>query len=277
MQQFVVALGLFCSSICFINQPSITDCALYDTIGISLAPYSCRYHSSNKRRRADGERVPLFYQRAVWVHGLQPQAGSSFFFYLAVMYPYIFTSFNQVISVFRFVEYGESKGHLYGTSIDAIDEVLKRGRMCIIDVEPHVSFFFLNPAVASMQINVFPSFFLVCSFSCPRLAYVCLTTDMHLLDRLVCHLRKFVTIFCMLMWFHFQCIQLLRTRKLKPYVIFIKVPSPERLRQTRKNARIITNYSVNRAFTVIIPHVKVYIPTTLQQVRSWRVSNTNTF
>lgn len=42
--------------------------------------------------------------------------------------------------VFRFVEYGEHKGHLYGTSTDAVDEVLKRGRMCIIDVEPHVSF-----------------------------------------------------------------------------------------------------------------------------------------
>lgn len=41
--------------------------------------------------------------------------------------------------VLRFVEYGEYKGHLYGTSTDAIDEVLKRGRMCILDVEPHVS------------------------------------------------------------------------------------------------------------------------------------------
>lgn len=42
---------------------------------------------------------------------------------------------------FRFVEYGEYKGHLYGISTDAIDEVLKRGRICIVDVEPHVSFF----------------------------------------------------------------------------------------------------------------------------------------
>lgn len=41
--------------------------------------------------------------------------------------------------VFRFLEYGESKGQLYGISTDAIDEVLKRGRMCIIDAEPHVS------------------------------------------------------------------------------------------------------------------------------------------
>lgn len=48
---------------------------------------------------------------------------------------------HRVVSVcmFRFVEYGEYKGHLYGTSTDAIEEVLRQGQMCIIDVEPHVS------------------------------------------------------------------------------------------------------------------------------------------
>ncbi|CAK6980695.1 MAGUK p55 subfamily member 4-like [Scomber scombrus] len=89
--------------------------------------------------------------------------------------------FEYMVCNHRFVEYGEYKGHLYGTSTDAIDEVLKRGRMCIIDVEPH-------------------------------------------------------------------CIQSLRARKLKPYVIFIKAPSPDRLRQTRRDARII-NYTISRAFT----------------------------
>ncbi|XP_020568823.2 MAGUK p55 subfamily member 4-like [Oryzias latipes] len=44
-------------------------------------------------------------------------------------------------------------------------------------------------------------------------------------------------------------IPLLRTRKLKPFVIFIKPPSPERLRQTRRNATIMVNDTVNRAFT----------------------------
>ncbi|XP_017291525.1 MAGUK p55 subfamily member 4 [Kryptolebias marmoratus] len=90
--------------------------------------------------------------------------------------------FEYMVCNHRFVEYGENKGHLYGTSLDAIDEVLKQGQICIIDVEP-------------------PS------------------------------------------------IHLLRSRNLKPYVIFIKAPSPERLRQTRRNARIITNYAINRAFT----------------------------
>ncbi|KAA8579188.1 hypothetical protein FQN60_018761 [Etheostoma spectabile] len=82
--------------------------------------------------------------------------------------------FEYMVCNHRFVEFGEYKGHLYGTSTDAIEEVLKRGRVCIIDVEPH---------------------------------------------------------------------------KLKPYVIFIKAPSPDRLRQTRREARILTNCTINRAFT----------------------------
>uniref|UniRef100_A0A7N6AMH7 Membrane protein, palmitoylated 4a (MAGUK p55 subfamily member 4) n=1 Tax=Anabas testudineus TaxID=64144 RepID=A0A7N6AMH7_ANATE len=81
-----------------------------------------------------------------------------------------------------FRNFGEYKGHLYGTSTDAVDDVLKRGRVCIIDAEAH-------------------------------------------------------------------SIQQLRTRKLKPYVIFIKAPSPESLRQTRRDARVITNFAINRAFT----------------------------
>uniref|UniRef100_A0A3B4ZIJ4 MAGUK p55 subfamily member 4-like n=1 Tax=Stegastes partitus TaxID=144197 RepID=A0A3B4ZIJ4_9TELE len=87
--------------------------------------------------------------------------------------------FEYMVCNHRFVEYGECKGQLYGTSTDGIDEVLKRGRMCIVDIEPH----------------------------------------------------------------------LLRTKKLKPYVIFVKAPGPERLRQTRRDARIITNFTINRTFT----------------------------
>ncbi|XP_074550884.1 MAGUK p55 subfamily member 4-like [Halichoeres trimaculatus] len=90
--------------------------------------------------------------------------------------------FEYMVCNNRFVEYGEYKGHLYGTSTDAIDDVLRRGRMCIIDVEPH-------------------------------------------------------------------SIQTLRTKKLKPYIIFIKPPGPERLRQTRRDSQIITNFTVNRVFT----------------------------
>ncbi|XP_056145878.1 MAGUK p55 subfamily member 4 [Lampris incognitus] len=89
--------------------------------------------------------------------------------------------FEYMVCNHRFLEYGEYKGHLYGTSSDSIGEVLKRGRMCIIDVEPH-------------------------------------------------------------------SIQLLRTKKLKPYIVFIKAPSLERLMQTRRSARIVTNNTVKRPF-----------------------------
>ncbi|CAF91285.1 unnamed protein product, partial [Tetraodon nigroviridis] len=89
--------------------------------------------------------------------------------------------FEYMVVSHRFVEYGEFRGHLYGTSIDAIDDVLRRGQICIVDVEPH---------------NV----------------------------------------------------QMLRTSRLKPFVIFIKPPSPERLRETRREARIISAQA-SRAFT----------------------------
>ncbi|XP_061142349.1 MAGUK p55 subfamily member 4-like [Syngnathus typhle] len=90
--------------------------------------------------------------------------------------------FDFMVCSHRFVEYGEYKGHKYGTSIDAIDEVIKRGRVCIVDIQPH---------------NI-PS---------------------------------------------------LRTWKYKPYVIFIKAPTLEKLAQTRVNARIICSYLHNRYIT----------------------------
>uniref|UniRef100_A0A8C3P248 MAGUK p55 scaffold protein 4 n=1 Tax=Chrysemys picta bellii TaxID=8478 RepID=A0A8C3P248_CHRPI len=43
-------------------------------------------------------------------------------------------------------------------------------------------------------------------------------------------------------------IQMARTHELKPYIIFIKPPSMSCMRQSRKNARIITDYYVNMKF-----------------------------
>uniref|UniRef100_A0A8C7JU58 MAGUK p55 scaffold protein 4 n=1 Tax=Oncorhynchus kisutch TaxID=8019 RepID=A0A8C7JU58_ONCKI len=89
--------------------------------------------------------------------------------------------FDYMVCNHRFLEYGEYKGHLYGTSIDAVKDVIDSGRMCVIDTEPH--------SILSV-----------------------------------------------------------RNKKFKPYVIFIKPPSSERLRQTRRDARIITSCVVNRPF-----------------------------
>lgn len=36
------------------------------------------------------------------------------------------------------LEYGEYKGHLYGTSVDAVQAVLDDGKICIMDLEPQV-------------------------------------------------------------------------------------------------------------------------------------------
>lgn len=36
------------------------------------------------------------------------------------------------------LEYGEYKGHLYGTSVDAVQEVLNEGKICVMDLEPQV-------------------------------------------------------------------------------------------------------------------------------------------
>ncbi|XP_047210810.1 MAGUK p55 subfamily member 4 isoform X2 [Girardinichthys multiradiatus] len=53
---------------------------------------------------------------------------------------YYFTSreiFDNMVYNNRFFEFGEYKGSLYGTSIDAVKEVLKSGKICIIDIEPN--------------------------------------------------------------------------------------------------------------------------------------------
>ncbi|XP_074767365.1 MAGUK p55 subfamily member 4 isoform X4 [Athene noctua] len=90
-------------------------------------------------------------------------------------------TFENMVYSHRMLEYGEYKGYLYGTSIDAVRTVLDEGKICIIDLEP-------------------------------------------------------------------QGIQVARTHELKPYIIFIKPPSISCMRQTRKNARIITDYYVNMKF-----------------------------
>ncbi|XP_078089924.1 MAGUK p55 subfamily member 7 isoform X2 [Mustelus asterias] len=74
----------------------------------------------------------------------------------------------------KFIEHGEYRGNLYGTSIDSVRHVLAKNKVCLLDVQ--------------------------------------------------CHTIKH-----------------LRTLEFKPYVIFIKPPSLERLRETRKNAKIISS------------------------------------
>uniref|UniRef100_M4A1H2 MAGUK p55 scaffold protein 4 n=2 Tax=Xiphophorus TaxID=8082 RepID=M4A1H2_XIPMA len=92
---------------------------------------------------------------------------------------YYFTSreiFDHMISN-NFLEFGEYKGNLYGTSIDAVKDVLNSGKICVVDIEPNV-----------------------------------------------------------------------RTHELRAYIIYVKPPPLERLRETRQDSYITTNYYVNRPF-----------------------------
>ncbi|KAL8183672.1 UNVERIFIED_CONTAM: MAGUK p55 subfamily member 4 [Gekko kuhli] len=90
-------------------------------------------------------------------------------------------TFENMVYTHRMLEYGEYKGNLYGTSVDAVRTVHDEGKICIVDLEP-------------------------------------------------------------------QNIQLARTHELKPYIIFIKPSSVSCMKQSRKNARIITDYYVNMKF-----------------------------
>ena len=51
---------------------------------------------------------------------------------------------------------------------------------------------------------------------------------------------------------HFQALKMLRTPELKPYIIYIKAPPFERLRETRHTAYARSTFveNSNRAFTV---------------------------
>lgn len=38
----------------------------------------------------------------------------------------------------KFLEYGEHNGHLYGTSLDSIRDIIRQGKMCVLDCSPSV-------------------------------------------------------------------------------------------------------------------------------------------
>lgn len=53
---------------------------------------------------------------------------------------FIFTNHsNECLILYRFIEYGEYKNNYYGTSIDSVRSVLAKNKVCLLDVQPHVS------------------------------------------------------------------------------------------------------------------------------------------
>lgn len=85
----------------------------------------------------------------------------------------------------KFIEYGEYKGNLYGTSTESVSSLINAGYVCL-----------LNP--------------------------------------------------------HYQALKMLRTPQTKPYVVYIKSPRFETLKETRNEARARSTFdeSNSRGFTV---------------------------
>ncbi|KAL2087953.1 hypothetical protein ACEWY4_016781 [Coilia grayii] len=88
----------------------------------------------NELRRKLIETDPKTYQGAV-PHTTRPpksyeESGREYHFVSRELFENM--AYNN-----RFVEYGEYRGYLYGTSIDAIQQVLDSGKVCVVDIEPH--------------------------------------------------------------------------------------------------------------------------------------------
>lgn len=85
----------------------------------------------------------------------------------------------------KFIEYGEYKGNLYGTSSESVSSLVNAGYVCL-----------LNP--------------------------------------------------------HYQALKMLRTPQLRPYIIYVKPPTFEVLKETRNEARARSTFDENnsRGFTV---------------------------
>lgn len=94
---------------------------------------------------------------------------------------------DQDISSGKFIEYGEYKGNLYGTSAESVTSLVNAGYVCI-----------LSP--------------------------------------------------------HYQALKMLRTPALKPYVIYIKPPRFEILKETRNESRARSTFDEtnSRGFTVSV-------------------------
>uniref|UniRef100_A0A2K6G9F6 MAGUK p55 scaffold protein 4 n=1 Tax=Propithecus coquereli TaxID=379532 RepID=A0A2K6G9F6_PROCO len=58
--------------------------------------------------------------------------------YSLSIYNYVYKELFSLSHACRMLEHGEYKGHLYGTSVDAVQAVLDEGKICVMDLEPQV-------------------------------------------------------------------------------------------------------------------------------------------
>ncbi len=80
---------------------------------------------------------PLAFLCILWWGHVDPWAS------LLHLEPSIITSnllfFFCLFLCLRFIEHGEYKGNYYGTSIDSVRSVLSKNKVCLLDIQPHVS------------------------------------------------------------------------------------------------------------------------------------------
>lgn len=50
-----------------------------------------------------------------------------------------YSEFGMMLCLCRFIEYGEYKDNLYGTSLESIHRILDQNKVCLVDVQPEVS------------------------------------------------------------------------------------------------------------------------------------------
>lgn len=53
----------------------------------------------------------------------------------------------------KFVEYGEYRGNLYGTSLDSVFTIVRSGRVCILNPHPQVPTFFFILELTTLLSN----------------------------------------------------------------------------------------------------------------------------
>ncbi|XP_061765498.1 MAGUK p55 subfamily member 3-like isoform X4 [Nerophis ophidion] len=68
-------------------------------------------------------------------------------------------AFEADIHSGKFIEYGEYKDNLYGTSLESIHRILDQNKMCLVDIQPEALHILRTPALKPFVVFVRPSVF----------------------------------------------------------------------------------------------------------------------
>ncbi|KAG8231202.1 hypothetical protein J437_LFUL010899 [Ladona fulva] len=103
---------------------------------------NCEFDRAELLLYEEVTRMPPFRRKTLALVGSQvtsrppremEESGKSYWFMDRV-------EMEQDIREHGFLEYGEHNGHLYGTKLDHVRQVIRSGKMCVLDCSPNVSF-----------------------------------------------------------------------------------------------------------------------------------------